>query len=78
MVLSLFKNKFWELFEITDKREIAFYDLDLFISFPGLKTSSAVFQTLGTCFSLKAALIRFVSLRILFLVGFLRTAPMKR
>jgi hypothetical protein len=74
---NLLIRNFSKSFDITGNNETGLYDAALCGGFPGFGTmvSSATFHSLGTYFSLKAALIRLVIFTIAFLGSCCRTSP---
>jgi len=73
-------SNFSKSFDITGNNEIGLYDAASCGGFPGfgILITSATFHSLGTYFSLKAALIRLVIFIIAFLGSCCRTSPVMR
>jgi len=73
---SLLISNFSKSFDVTGNNEIGLYDAASCGGFPGfgIMITSATFHSLGTHFSLKAALIRLVIFTIAFLGSCCRTS----
>src|SRR5215510_8625742 len=80
MGFSLLMSNFSNSFDITGNNEIGLYDAASCGGFPGfgIIITSATFHSLGTYFSLKAALIRLVIFTVAFLGSCCKTSPVMR
>lgn len=77
---SLFSNSFSNSLEMIGNNDIGLYDLTSFKGLPGLQHNNLCHfpQTLGTYFSLNAALIKYVSMTMPFLGNCFSISPVIR